>query len=344
MIYINNSLSWRASSGLWSTGGHLGPIVAWMRKIHEGFLACGLTRVTCTGEWDMSLDGTTTNYVYDSTVNDGKETKVGFSVYKMFSTTKPTVYVRVDFGHRQTSASATPLLPFLQVTCGLEVSAAGVLSGLQAHAGFRSGGDYPAPGYASTSLLQPDAIRPLYISSDGENYLTMVVDPLGLGCNLTTAPGWVYNRVLPFWFALERSIEPATGAYDGEGMFFVTTIHQRSANMGYFGFMDFTTQQVSGITSGVPVQAPALWNSSGAGGSNSILPITCCSPKIKAPMKACVYYFTNEIQNGRRFNLTVQGEQVTYMAIGPMANGYANNTTGSSLIQPTLVSPAVRFQ
>lgn len=339
MIYSDFSLPWIATSTTANYSGSLANAVLWGSKIKEGLLATGLTAVPCSGEWDFNTDPNTVTYAGLTTANSSVETMLGFFVVKMFSTTKPTLYLRVDFGWRQPGHTSFWGVPALRITMGSSVSSAGVLSGFQTHAGFRGARNYPA-GYGDQTSYFNTGLRPLYISSDGENYLTLSIDPMGLGMNGTGPRG---ATALPMWFALERSIEPSTGAYDGDGFFYVTSSDDKTSSFASYGFMDFTNQAIINSTQ-VPVQAPLIFNGSSGGGSNIIMPITCCNPKIKAPMKACMFYFTAEIQEARRVNITSHGEQLTLMTLGRMANGTSNSSGGISNVTPSYVAPMLRYQ
>lgn len=342
MIYIDSSLPWLGSSAAVSASFTAEPAFRYNKSIRDGLIACGLTPVPCSGETDWALNPMTLTYSGIASAARFRITYIGFYVVKLFSTTKPTLYLRVDWGFQELGSTNCKSVPFYKFTFGTACDSAGVLTGIQASNGFQSSPNTLLDlGISDGSGAQNTGLRPLYISSDGENYLTLSIDPAFLG--YTTA----YSKVTygtPGWFALERSIDSATGAYDGDGFFFVTCSAEKAASIGSFGYIDLQTQSIT-TSATVPVQTPVLWNNSVGGGSNIIMPITCCSPKIKAPMRACVFYFRSEIQTSRRFNVTMNGENITFMAQGPAVNGPSGSgNSGISALQTTFVTPALRFQ
>ncbi len=342
MIYIDSSLPWLGSSAAVSAAFPAEPAFRYNKSIRDGLIACGLTPVPCSGETDWTINPSTLTYSSMSSTVRFRITYIGFYVVKLFSTTRPTLYLRVDWGFQELSQVSVKVVPFYKFTFGTACDSAGVLSGIQASSGFQSSPNtLQEVGYTDNAATLNTGLRPLYISSDGENYLTLSIDPAFLGYNTG------YSKVsygTPGWFALERSIDPATGAYDGDGFFFVTCSVEKAASIGSFGYIDLQTQSITTSTT-VPVQTPGLWNNSVGGGSNIIMPITCCSPKIKAPMRACVFYFRSEIQTSRRFNVTMNGENVTFMAQGNNVNGQSSSgNSGISANQSTVVTLALRFQ
>lgn len=333
MIYVGQA-PWIASTDIAGNASYVTPLITVMKALRDGLLATGVQAVPCTGEFDFA-GNTGSGIVVNGDSPYNRVALKGFFVVKLETTSFPTIYLRFDFGARVGSQSSNiPFVPYFGLKMGTSVSATGVLTGLSNHNPITTsmGCAINATGETwGASLLD----RKFYISSDGQNYLTMVMDPLMMYSASVSA-------TLPFWLAIERSINPSTGQYDGDGAFFVTGIHDRINSSGAFGAIDLLSGNVQSINA-IPAQCPGLWPSTVSGGATQVFPITCCLPKPKAPMKACVFYYASDINTGLRFNTNMLGETVTYIACGLNANSNATTSVGLSYINPTYVAPALRF-
>lgn len=300
----------------------------WIKKISDALTACGCLLTSDTGQ--INLAGTT---VTIPSSPDDTFKQAGYQIRKLERSGFPTIYIRIDYGVRRYnsfSTAATNVVPALRITVGTETNGAGVLSGVS----FTAFQAYSGWGFYWPSETPGTGQRPLFFSSDGQNYLTMVIDPALAGGSIT----YRANSDVPLVFALERSVTPETGAYDTDGFVMVNVGVQPSGGaISFYSVANIpggATYQ-SGSYS-VPAQNPGLFTSSFSAGSTNLFPVTVCLPKPKGPMKSVMYYYRLDIADGYTFSTTMYGETRTYIASGSLQ-------PGSAALSPSSVSPALRY-
>lgn len=302
----------------------------WIKKISDALTAVGCALTSDTGQ--VNLSGTT---VAIPSTPDMSFKLAGYQIRKLERSGFPTIFIRIDYGVRRYtsfSSAANNVSPVLRITFGTETNGAGVLGGVSNVGGLKFYSDW---GYYWQGELPPAAVRPLFFASDGQNYLTMSIDPAlaGGGVNRTSA-------IVPLVFALERSVTPETGAYDVDGLAVVCA----SGYMpdGEVGLSSYTVANIPGAAifqaaaGSVPAQATGLFTSSFSAGSTNLFPVTVCLPKPKGPMKSVLYYYRLDIADGYTLNTTMYGATQTFIAGGSLQ-------TASSWIGAGSLSAALRY-
>lgn len=321
----NTNLVWRASTAT----EHLN----WMKNLSDAFTAIGWAKTADTGQ--INLTGTT--FALPSGINTySVYYESGFEIRKLEAAGLPTIYCRIGYGisrgsYENTAQSNFPMLRFQ--FCTATDGAGGVQ-------GTYTPGSATNPGYAVGSRVAPPAQRPFYFSSDGKNYLTLLIDPMLVG-----SPDRVSGT--PLCLVFERTIGADTDAYDGDGFTIIDTMESAPgvpvANTDKTGFstlqykiVNLPLATVWGITS-VPVQAPTHLTSSGVAGVTPMFPVTVMCPQIKGPMGSILYHFRSDILGAVTFKTRIYGVDRTFMSVGqyPATN---------SAIQSTSMSFAARYE
>ena len=295
-----SNLVWRAGS---TTENY-----NWIKKISDSLTAVGCALTSDTGQ--INLGGTT---VAIPASPDDSFKLAGYQIRKLGSSGKPTIYIRVEYGVRRYggfSTAANNVCPAIRIWCGTETNGAGVLGGTLT-ADHKAMSDYGYYHYAELAQVAP---RPLFFSSDGENYLTMLIDPSLVGASA----GYRSSSNTPLLFALERSIAPLTGEYDSDGWVQINAVLNPLSGdaVSYYTLANIPGNAVYYGTGGVPAQHTGVFSSSSDAGATHLFPVTVCLPKPKGPMTAVLYYYKADIASGYTFDTTIYGETRTYISGG----------------------------
>ena len=288
-----NDLVWRAST----TAENL----AWAKKISDALTAIDVVKTADTGQ--INLTGTT---LAIPSSPDTSFKSAGYEIRKLEAAGLPTIYLRIEYGVRNSGAVAgsTNNTPTLKLSVGTSTNGAGVLGGVLAqYDSFSNYGHY-------TGSVTTNAPRPFFFSSDGQNYLTMMIDPALVGA--TSSPT---SAVVPLVYCLERSIDPATGNYDGEGCTILnSSVEIPSGQSATFRHvLNFTATSVNSGGQ-IPAQTDPMWTSSGNAGATTLFPVTVLLPRPKGPLRSCVYIYAAEAVPGTQFSTTFYGATRTYIA------------------------------
>lgn len=296
----------------------------WVKKISDALTACGCVLTSDTGQ--VNLSGTTLAIPASP---DDTFKLAGYQVRKLEKSGLPTIYIRIDYGvlrYNPYSSAATNVYPCMRMIVGTETNGAGVLGGVSNVNALKF---YSERGFYMSGEQPPAGVRPLFFSSDGQNYLTMSIDPALAGASQS----YRTSSQVPLSFAIERTVTPETGAYDGDGYVVVNPIS--SLPSGEPGITPYTVANIPGAaifqgsTSSVPAQNPSLFTSSYSAGSTNLFPVTVCLPKPKAPMKSVMYYYKADIADGYTFNTTMYGEVRGFIAGGAYQPSSALVLSGS---------------
>lgn len=316
----DTTLVWRAAS---TTENY-----NWIKKISDALTAVGCNLTSDTGQ--INLSGTT---VTIPSSPDDTFKQAGYQIRKLERSGFPTLFIRIDYGVRRYnpfSTAANNVGPAIRISVGTETNGAGVLGGVTFNA-FKA---YSGRGYYWFYEEPPVGQRPLFFSSDGQNYLTMCIDPALAGGSAS----YRTNSDVPLVFALERSVTPETGAYDADGFVMCNVGTAPSGESICF----YSVANIPGGASyqsesyAIPAQNPGLFTSSFSAGSTNLFPVTVCLPKPKGPMKAVLYYYRLDVADGYTFSTTMYGETRTYIASGSLQ-------PGSAAVGALYVSPALRY-
>lgn len=299
----------------------------WVKKISDALTAAGVALTSDTGQ--INLAGPTLAIPSSA---DMTFKQAGYQIRKLERPGFPTLFIRIDYGVRRNtslSTAATNVAPALRITIGTETNGAGVLGGVHTTAAKA----YSEWGFYPQGEQPPNGVRPLFFASDGQNYLTMCIDPALAGASTS-------NRTLssvPLVFALERSVTPETGAYDTDGYVVLNASYQLPD--GETG-SNYTVANIPGAAvfhggaRSVPAQNTDLFTSSFSAGSTNLFPVTVCLPKPKGPMKSVLYYYHQDIADGYTLSTTMYGETRTFLASGSLQ--YATAIIGGSYVSPAL--------
>ena len=252
---------------------------------------------------------------------------VGYQIRKLESPGKPTLYLRVRYNIvASTANTASTYRLSMDIAASTSTDGNGVLNGVSfiyQLCNFASQTTGPNAS-VSTTLM-----RPLYMASDGGNYLTVISDPAGNAGSGSMKYGYLN-------FAVERSINALTGEYDAE------------AFVGFFPFSSGTgnTLQVLNVASSTVAASGAssyqtpgtLWTTSGSLTQATIMPATVCVPAPKGPALASLLAFAADVTFGGQYQINMYGRLVTYMAVNQVYT--ASQVNG---IAVNVVTPLLRF-
>lgn len=282
----------------------------WIKKISDSLDAIGVALTANTGQ--IVLTGST---VALPTALDNTFKPCGYQIRRLVSSGKPTIYIKVEYGVRRAfefSDLATNNYPTLKFTFATQTDGAASVTGPTFLYSI-----YSAEGYYRYAQPTPVTPRPMFFSSDGANYLTMLIDPAVVGAG-TTSQSSAYS---PLCTIFERSIDATTGEYDGDGMLLI------NSNMGVPSGSSSAVRQlcnipagVNYISGGVPAQIDPLFTSSGSADATTVFPVTVLLPRVKGPMKSLLYFYLQDAPPGLTFSANVYGEVHTYITTGPQTN------------------------
>jgi hypothetical protein len=318
----DTTLIWRAAT--------TAEMYNWIKKVSDALTAVGCVLTSDTGQ--ISLAGTT---VAIPATPDETFKQAGYQVRKLETSGKPTLYIRIDYGVRRYSSfstAATNVAPAIRITVGTETNGAGVLSGVSNASSAKAYSDY---GYYYAAEQPMTGARPLFFSSDGQNYLTMLIDPALAGGSLS----YRINSIVPLVFGLERSVTPETGAYDSDGFVLLNacSVIPSGETQSPYAVANIPGGALYyGGAQSVPAQNTGLFTSSFSAGSTNLFPVTVCLPKPKGPMKSALYYYNADVADGYTFSTTMYGETRTFIAGGSLQARTASTGTNS-------VSAALRY-
>lgn len=299
-ISTGTDLVWRAST--------VEENYNWVKRLSDSLTAIGLAKSLDTGQVDLS--GTALNIPSNP---DQTLKVVGYEIRKMVKAGLPTIYLRFDYAVRRYvpfNDTALNNTPVIKITVGTSTDGNGALGGARGRNAI-----YSDWGYSYSSQLAPYGTRPFFFSSDGESYLTLLIDPA------LTALGGQAAAAVPLGICIERSINRETADYDGAGYEIITTcilspsgepVPQRSQVMNIPTGLSYGSDIVS-------AQVVSHFTSSGSGGTTTLFPISVALPEVKGPMKSALFYYTADIATGYQFSANVYGALRNYIAVGTFA-------------------------
>lgn len=296
--YTNATLVWRSNS---TTENY-----NWIKRISDGLTAVGLALTADTGQ--INLAGTTV--AFGAGTPDETFRTSGYQIRKLTASGLPDIFFKFEYGVRRSASfpsSTTANTPSMRVTVGTVTDGAGNLSGVMQcplYSNF---------GYSKDGYVAPTTQRPFYISSDGQNYLTMLIDPAMVG-GASSASAYC-----AFAMCVDRSVEPTTGAYDGDGL----VAYQFNAEPFSGELLGAYKHQVYNFGAGacyydnvIPTQATNLFSTSSSGTSTTLFPVSVMLPKVKGPAKSMLYCFKLDVAPGYVFSTTMYGATRSYISGG----------------------------
>jgi hypothetical protein len=281
-------------------------MLAAFRAVSSALDQVGVVRTSDTGQIDLSPS---TPVVVPASAATGTITPVGDEIRKLESPGKPTLYVRVRYSIVAITANTpSSYRVFVEFWAGLATDGAGVVS-----SGFTRVLNTYSSGSGPTSGTSLTLVRPLMVASDGQNYLTVVNDPARSatsgGSSSTIVGG--YQDI-----CLERTINPATGAYDSDG--FVAIDVMSASNVGAQQILNCMTLQAVTDTTSHFQTTGNMWASSGDLSSATIMPLTVSIPKPKGPARMALVAYRPDVTPGGQYAISMYGQLVNYLALsGP---------------------------
>lgn len=239
---------------------------AWIAAVSAALDSLGITRTSDTGQVVLTGGVSTLplppSFWAAGSWIGGNAWNNTYEIRKMSAAGLPDIYLRIDYGvtlngsfYNISQAQAqTYLYPAIQISVGGSTDGAGNIKSVQ------TGGTVPtfAAGETATgtsaiqiykgssgqnSGLPLPSGQECDFASDGQNYLTIM-----LGEN---APTFESRSV--FVFGIERSINPNTGAYDGDGY---VAYSGHNAGNSTWNYGDFTSALSFSGNGGLPALAP----------------------------------------------------------------------------------------
>lgn len=303
----------------------------WIKLISNGLDIVGVTLTADTGQ--IVLTGTTVPIPASA---DATFKMSGYQIRTLIAPGLPTLYLRFDYGVRRYvgfSTAANAVAPAIRISTGTSTDGAGNLTGVISDQIYA----LSEWGFSYSQELPGNATRPFFFSSDGQNYLTMSIDPVCSGSPAT----YRTSATPPLVFCFERSIAPDTGDYDGDGYVWVNPVGVIPDGLRTTDYLIANIPAASIFSidgqNHVPAQTTLYFTSSGTAGATSLFPVTVCLPQPKAPMKSALYYYKADIADGYTLSTTVNGTPHTFIAAG-------KQQSASAVINYGAVSVALRYE
>ena len=272
----------------------------WINTISAGLTALGLP-INGAVSGQISLGGG--SVAIPGTITNGTLYPMGYEVRQMISSGLPTLQLRIDYKLISLGTTAAALYPVVVVTVGTTVNTStGVVGGAATTAGASTPGNTIYSGNANT------ASRPLFMSSDGANYLTFTVDPARSTASPTTTCACI---------VLDRSVTAATGAYNANGYQLISL-----SNSVVTGVADGAgcwnvnlTSALCTYVANYGVTFPgSMFTGSGTGTAATVAPVSVMLPAAQGPMFAAIGYYRNDVADGTTFPVMIYGSNHTYLA------------------------------
>jgi hypothetical protein len=228
----------------------------WIAAFSAALDSLGITRTSDTGQ--IVLTGISSIALPNEPQGDSGNRYGSPAVYeirKLAAAGLPTIYLRFDYGvyaNDDTDDVEPPYsFPTLQVSVGASTDGAGNIQPFQTGSGvptFASGNNQGSNNYytgssSSGSRMPSPNGQECDFASDGANYLTIM-----LGEN---APAFETRSI--FCFGLERSIDPSTGLYNGNGIIALCGHNAGNSNWMY---ADCANSQQWNGNGGLPAITP----------------------------------------------------------------------------------------
>ncbi|MBS0212297.1 MAG: hypothetical protein JSR26_03835 [Proteobacteria bacterium] len=277
----------------------------WAKAVSDALTALGVVKTADTGQ--VNLTGAT--LAYGPTPPVGNSSYSGYEMRKMSASGMPDIFLKIHYGTLSNRvAGAAYYYPFLRVQVGTGSDGAGNLTTFDVNNYiFTSCGVFYG-GAAPDSCKPYASAQQCYLASDGANYLTIVLG--------TNAPVFESNDVC--LMAFERTITPATGAYNARG---VTAYNPSSSQADQtntcvsYAYYDFTNAIVSNPTawnSTLPAQA-LPWKARWQPGSNAnLFPLTVCLPEPMAPPTTILGFYADDMVENTQIPVTLYGTSRTF--------------------------------
>lgn len=229
---------------------------AWVAGISGALDGLGVTKTSDSGQLDVTNAAAFALDANATAINSNQANHIfqaGYEIRQLASAGLQTIYLRFDYGYMQNYNGTVPnssyYYPYLKVSIGTATNGAGVLSTIQPGATvgyFASTAQWDHySGSSSNNSNMPLSAggQECDFASDGQNYLSIM---LGEKC-----PSFENFSILSF--GIERTINPTTGQYSGDGM--CAFSGHSYGNMTWV-YMDFVNQLQHAGAGAMPSLAP----------------------------------------------------------------------------------------
>lgn len=288
--------------------------IAAITKYSDGLDAVGVLKTTDTGQIDLT-GGTT---LLPGTAAANTFIELGYQVRSLKSSGKPDIILRFSYGFIASAANtASTYRLHVRTTIGASTNGAGVLNTVLATLNAHNTNTGPSTN-TSTSVS-----RPLYMSSDGGNYLSVINDPV---LTAESNPS-VQLSTARMDFCVERTISATTGLYDSAGASAVCNTYQGAENL-WFAFN--LGSGVSLSSHPFPTGVGAILTSSASLGTAIVFAIPVLIPEPKGVFRSALGAFTADVTPGATFTVSMYGTSITYMCGGASCFGAFLGTSTSS--------------
>lgn len=231
---------------------------------------------------------------------------MGYEIRTMASAGLTTLKIRIDYKLWSTGTTAAGLYPVIVITVGTTVNTTtGVLGGAVTQAGASSANNSTQFSGSASAVS-----RALFMSSDGANYLTIVVDPGHTVAVPTT---------VPLITVLERTITASTGAYNNAGYQIIglgsAVITVTSDGSGIWNVNLLSNVSTYSANFGVTFPG-SMFSNSGSGAAATVAPVSVMVPAAQGPMLAALGYYNNDVAAGTTFTAMIYGANHTFLSTG----------------------------
>lgn len=285
----------------------------WIAAVSAALDTLGITRTADTGQINLvgqttialpTGEGASGGNFYNSTFEIRKLSAVGFA----------DIFIRIDYGiyynyGNQGASAAEYFYPAMTITLGSATNGAGVLTSFKANTGVPTFQSTASSGYASTWYAGSSALnshipsinpQQCDFASDGQNYLSMMIGE--------NAP--VYENYSIFNFALERTLDPATGIHDNAGCH--AFCGQTGGNSVWM-YADFANVLQWSGTTGMPSIAPPF-NIGVDVSTVDLFPLIGSTLVPKGAPSVSLAYYASGVNSPVTFPATLYSAAQTYKA------------------------------
>lgn len=289
----------------WVPAGDTGEkLYACTKAMSDALTAVGLLKTSDAGQIDLTA---ITSITPPAVAPSSTTTEYAYEMRRLQAAGKPTVYIRVSYCVVATTAnSASTYKVAVYFRAGSYTDGNGTLAGVVAAYNFNHYAGTTGPGIATSMTVS----RPLYVASDGANYLTVVNDPVSVAN--TGSNGYSFMS-----FFCERTVDYLSGEYDANG-FIGGNCGVSAAASSSFQVLNFVTGAAYS-SSDMPYQIPgSIFTSSGTLSTATIMTLSIVVPEPKGPAIGSVLAYAADTTVSGRYDIAMYGVTRRYMDIGKM--------------------------
>lgn len=306
----------------WVPAGDTGEkLYACTKAMSDALTAVGLLKTSDAGQIDLTA---ITSIAPPAVAPASTATEYAYEMRRLQSAGKPTVYIRVSYcvvASTANSASTYKVAAYFRAGSGTDGN--GTLAGVVTAFNYNHYSAAAGPGSA-TSMTAP---RPLYVASDGANYLTVVNDPV----SVANASGYSFMS-----FFCERTVDYLSGEYDSNG-FIGGSCGVTALSGAAFQVLNFVTGAAY-LSGDLPYQVPgSIFTSSGTLSTATIMTLSIVVPEPKGPAIGSVLAYAADTTVSGRYDIAMYGVTRRYMDIGKPY------TVRWPYLTPAQSRPLVRF-